>query len=372
MTSPTGELRRVWQAFADTECRGYAPLYERVVRTVAEDDDLLALVRAAPPAAHLPNVLLAAVHYLLLGGLDHPLGAVYRGELAADPGPLFADLCRSQRAELLAVMAVRRTQTNEVGRGTFIAPALTAVASRADGPLALVEVGASAGLNLRLDRYRIEYGERGATGPPSPVTIEAEVTGGDPPIAPAIPDLAARIGIDRAPIDLRDADDARWLLACVWPGTGRFARTRRAIEVVREHPVEIRRGDALDELPRVLDALDPRLTPCVLTTTVLMYLSPAQRSIFVAQLAAAAARRPLAWITAEARGVVDVVDECERGGAPRLAPPAEAPGAGGLLLGTVWFDRDDIAPELTAVVHPHGRHIDWRARRADRQGITDR
>jgi hypothetical protein len=108
------------------------------------------------------------------------------------------------------------------------------VASRFDRPLALIDVGASAGLNLRCDSYRIEYGSFGATGPAdSPVRIECTVEGGRPPIAPRLPPIVSRIGIDRAPIDLENTDDVRWLLACVWPDSGRLERTAASIRLAR-------------------------------------------------------------------------------------------------------------------------------------------
>jgi len=86
------DLAAIWVYVADSGCRGYSPLYDRICRTVAESDEVLDLVSEAPPTGHNPVLLLAAVHYLLLGGLDHPLAAVYGGESEADPGPLFVDL----------------------------------------------------------------------------------------------------------------------------------------------------------------------------------------------------------------------------------------------------------------------------------------
>jgi hypothetical protein len=70
---------------ADSSCRGYSPLYDHICRTVAESDAVLDLVTEAPPEGHNPVLLLAAVHHLLLGGLEHPLAAVYAGESDADP-----------------------------------------------------------------------------------------------------------------------------------------------------------------------------------------------------------------------------------------------------------------------------------------------
>ena len=110
------DLGRVWEWFADTSCKGYSPIYDRICRFVANDDELLALIRESPPPAHQPNVILGVVHYLLLGGLDHALAAVYAGESDADPGPLFHDVCLTHRAAVLELMETRRTQTNECGR----------------------------------------------------------------------------------------------------------------------------------------------------------------------------------------------------------------------------------------------------------------
>ena len=91
------ELSDLWTYFAEHECGEYSRLYARICETVAADAGVLDLIRAAPPTSHQPNVLLAAVHYLLLGGLDHPLAAVYAGDSDADAGPLFVDVCLSHR-----------------------------------------------------------------------------------------------------------------------------------------------------------------------------------------------------------------------------------------------------------------------------------
>src|ERR1700750_2352082 len=102
------DLGAVWLYVADTSCRGYSPLYDRICRTVADSDDVLDLVSEAPRRGHNPVLLLAAVHYLWPDGLDHPLAAVYAGESDADAGQLFVDLCLGQREAIRELLATEQ------------------------------------------------------------------------------------------------------------------------------------------------------------------------------------------------------------------------------------------------------------------------
>jgi hypothetical protein len=350
------DLAAIWLYVADSSCRGYSPLYDRICRTVAESDEVLDLVSEAPPRGHNPVLLLAAVHYLLLGGLDHPLAAVYAGESHADPGPLFVDLCLQHREALLALLATEQVNTNEVGRSAVIGPALTAVASRLTAPLGHLDVGCSAGLNLLCDRYRLDYGPAGVTGPlDAGVEIRCDVVGGSPPIAPALPTITARIGLDRAPLDVHDPQQSRWQLACVWPDTGRLTRTERALEEARRRPLRLVRGDAVEDVGALVAGLPLDATAVVTTTWVLAYLPPERRIGFRDALAAAAESRPVAWISAENHGVVDLI--------PSDGAPSDVNGVEWGVLGLVTFREGVADPELLGYVHPHGSGLDWRAGR---------
>jgi hypothetical protein len=346
----TSELGRIWDWFADTSCRGYSPLYDRICRAAAQDEEVLDLVRAAPEEAHIPNVLLAAVHFLLLGGLDHPLAAVYAGTTDADPWPLFREICFDHRAEISALMETRRTNTNECGRSAVIGPALTWAAEAVGAPLAVCDVGTSAGLNLGCDRFRLDYGDAGATGPAdSTVRIECAVKGGTPPIAAALPAIAARVGLDRSPVDLSNADDARWLLACTWPDTGRLDRTRAAIRDGQQHPPTIHQGDMVADVYRVLGELPPDATVCVLTTWAVAYLSRAGRAEFAAELARMGRERPVVWISGEGPNVVPAFAGLD---VPTLDIEAS-------ILGAIVYDGGSERAIPLAFVHPHGSWIDW-------------
>ncbi len=254
MPDPLDELAELWRWFADGIMSGYCPLYNEIARSVASDRELLALQHSARPHAHLPPMLLAGAHYLLLDGFEPALADVYAGRSSAPAAPLFRDLCLEHSTALVEVLNTRTVQTNEVGRSALLGPALTWAAG--GEPVQLVDVGCRAGLNLLCDRYRLDYGGHGVSGPDdSPVRIDCQVVTGSPPIAPSLPVIVGRVGIDLDPPDLTDPDDTRWLLACVWPGTGRFQRTARAIELGRADPPPVMRGDAVERLPEVLAGL---------------------------------------------------------------------------------------------------------------------
>jgi len=352
MSPPTDDFAQMWEWFA-THCHDYSPLYERISAAIARDVELLEWVRSAPPAAHLPPALLAAVHYVLLEHPEHPLADVYAGRVEADPAPLFLDLCRTHRDEVMLLLVSRHIQTNDCGRSALIAPGLTWLASRLDHPLALVDVGASAGLNLLCDRYRIDYGEKGTTGPAdSPVHIECRVIGGRPPIAPALPPLVTRIGIDRSPIELTDPGDARWLRACVWPDTGRLERVDASIRLAQDDPPLVIPGDANEVLPGVLEDLPPGTAAVVVTTWAFAYFSTEERQRFMDLLQAASSERPIAWLSAEALGTVAAFAEMDGGNLGTASSD---------VLGVMTFDGGTVAQRVLAMVQEHGQWLDWRA-----------
>ena len=349
MGDAVDDLADLWRWFAEQQFRGYSPIYDRIAAAVADDRATLELLREAPAATHLPLASLAAVRYLLLDGLDHPLDEVYHGRSSADPGPLFIDICRQHRAELLEVLQTRRVQTNDCGRSALIGPALTWVSTRRPGPFCLIDVGASAGINLLCDRYRIDYGSHGATGPiDSPVHLSCEVIGGDPPIADRLPEFIERVGIDLSPVDLTNPSDARWLLACVWPDTGRADRVEASISLVQQDPPRLIAGRANEVLPSVLGDLPAGATAIVMTTWAFGYFSTDERTEFVRILRAASERQPVVWISAENPGVVGEFATSE--------PENQASDD---LLGAVLVDGGDVEARRLARVHSHGNWIDW-------------
>jgi hypothetical protein len=184
------------------------------------------------------------------------------------------------------------------------------------------------------------------------VRIECTVIAGDPPIAPTLPPVAARVGLDLDPVDLRDDEQARWQLACAWPDTGRLERTRAAHREARLTPITIIEGDAVADVGAAIAVLPDDAMATVTTTWALAYLPRADRPKFVDALAEASRQRPVSWISAEGQGVVGLI--------PSDSAPTDDRGVEASVLGLVTFRDGEPDAELLGYVHPHGSSLDWR------------
>ncbi len=190
-----------------SEARGRSPRYDRLATEVAGDRAILEFLDGLPAAKRQPNLLFAAASYLL----DEPPG------LAA-----LRMLVGGRRDELTATMLARSTQTNEPARCATLLPAFALLPE----PLALIEVGASAGLTLLVDRYSYDYEGHLVPGTDPLAPVLACQPRGPVPLPSRVPEVAWRAGLDLNPLDVRDDDDMRWLECLVWPGeTGRRAVT---------------------------------------------------------------------------------------------------------------------------------------------------
>ena len=220
-----------YRAFAG-DARGRSPLYESLAGAVAGDEAILRFLGSLPPEKRQPNLLFAAARYL-------------RGE------PASLDRLRelvSQAPDMLAgVMLARRTQTNEAARCATLLPAL----ARLPPPLALIEVGASAGLTLLIDRYSYDYaGHRIAGQDPLAPTLRCEPCG-PVPLPERVPEIAWRAGLDLNPLDVTSDDDVRWLSCLVWPGEGdRRQRLAAAVATARRDRPRTGGGLAVQRRPR--------------------------------------------------------------------------------------------------------------------------
>jgi hypothetical protein len=270
-----------YRAFAE-EARGRSPLYESLAMLVAEDRVILRFLDSLPPGKRQPNLLFAAARYLL----GDPVG----------PDRLRA-LVGQDRAALAEVMLARRTQTNEPARCATLLPAL----AQLPPPLALIEVGASAGLTLLFDRYSYAYaGHRIAGQDPLAPTLSCEPRGPVPRPA-GLPAIIWRAGLDLNPLDVTSDDDVRWLSCLVWPGEGdRAQRLAAAIATARRAPPVVHRGDLLTDLPALAAQAPSEATLVVYHSAVLAYLAPGDRRHFAGTVRGLDA----IWLSNEGPGVV--------------------------------------------------------------------
>jgi hypothetical protein len=353
-------LAHNFHVFAEADC-AHEPLYAALSHAIAGDAGTVDLLMQAPYAQRRPVLLFACVHDLLLEGHEHPLARFYRSVAAPAEwrddvglaGAAFVDFCRAQRARLAAMLAVRATQTNEVGRSAGLRLALSQLDPAQ--PIALVDVGCSGGLNLLVDRYRIEErlpdGTSRHAGAESTVELATELRGTVPAPRP-IPSIAARIGLDQAPLDVRDPRDARWLQACIWPSDlARHDRLAAAIAIARSESLDIRQGDANALIDDAFAAIAADVRPVVFHSWVVSYFDGEGRRRFAERVREMIAARDGAWISAEGPGVV-----------PGLAAAPLPDDADAVLReATVWHltTREGMRP--LARSHPHCRWIDWLA-----------
>ena len=352
----TAALRARFEQHA-SEHGARSPLYAEICRAVAGDDDTLSLMLHAPEHQRRPTLLQAAIHDLLLAGAAHELAAhvptVAGGRAGPRAGaraaaPLALDFCREHRAELARALATRSTQTNEVNRAAVLLPALVHAVPRGGG-VRLVELGASAGLNLLLDRFSYRYGGSAAV-PGGRVTCDCAVRGELPPLYP-LPLIAERIGVDLEPVDLRDAAARRWLLACVWPDEPeRVARLRAAIVLARREPPTVVRGDGRALLAELVGSASD-VHAVIWHSWVLAYWSESEQRALAGAIDELGADRDLTWVYLE--------QPSETPGLPTpvVAGARHEPGDAALVVASYRHGKRTIA--RLADAHGHLHHMRW-------------
>ena len=312
-----------YRGFAEGEAARRSAIYVDWASGLADDNRMRALIDELPETTRQPSLVFAVARLL---------GAPEAG---------FADFRQWMLANWPRVrpeVARRLNQTNEPGRCASLLPALAAI----PGPLALLEIGASGGLCLYPDRYGYLYDD---------VRIDPEVgpsqvllrcaTNRLVPLPQRLPEIVWRAGVDLAPLDVRDADDRCWLETLAWPEEHeRRERIRAAIEIARQDPPLLVRGDATDALVGLAAQAPAGATLVVITSGVLVYLPFAKRERFVAAMRKLRAREEsIHWLSLEGASVLPRVRE---------ALPNED---GKFVLA---LDEHPLA-----WTGPHGQSLDW-------------
>jgi hypothetical protein len=317
------EIAQRYRDFAAGEAAGRSTLYETLARHVAASPGALAFLRHLPAERQQPNLLFAALR--LVAGTPASVAA-------------FDYAICDQAGTIANLMLTHVTQTNEPGRCAALLPVL----ARIKGPLALIEVGASAGLCLLPDAYGYDWsGHRleppAGDGPAAPVfTCDAS---NDTPLPDQHPEIVWRIGLDLNPLDVSNDEDVAWLEALVWPEhQDRLARLRAAIAVAKARRPLIVAGDLRHDLPGLIAEAPRGATLVVFHTAVLTYLADHRdRDAFAATMIR---EQGIVWISNEGPRVF-----------PGLAPAAPPPRKGMFLLSVNGLPQ--------AWTEPHGGAMHW-------------
>jgi hypothetical protein len=257
---------------------GRSPTYAEWSAKVAKEPEILARLAALPREKQQPNLLFAAVKYL------HGIAGDWED---------FRALVLEGWSDVEEVIRARRTQTNEPARCATLLPALAQLKQ----PLALLEVGASAGLCLYPDRYRYDYGGH-LIAPPTPdAPVFRCAVNRAVPIPARNVEVVWRAGLDLNPLDISDSANARWLKALVWPGEGtRERQLEQAMAIVRADPPRIEKADLRDGIAALAAAAPREATLVIFHSAVLNYVrDPAERVAFADRVVATGAE----WIAQE-------------------------------------------------------------------------
>jgi hypothetical protein len=316
-------IARRYRRFATSEARGLSPLYETLSLHVADRDQILTFLDTLPVDRQQPNLFFAAVR--LVAGLP-----AHAGELDA--------IVRSQGANIAAAMRSRTTQTNEPGRCAVLLPALAGLQQ----PLAIIEVGASAGLCLLPDLYGYDFGRSRLEAPQETRDIAPvfPCSANDAtPLPMMLPTIGWRFGMDLNPLSITSAEDMDWLATLVWPEqSGSLDRLRAAIAIAQKSPPRVDRGDLLQDLPSIIASTPPGMTPVIFHTAVLAYVrSQGDRDAFARMVMASGAT----WISNEAPDVF-----------PEIAARTPGPKRPDRFL--LAIDGKPVA-----WAGPHGQSIEW-------------
>jgi hypothetical protein len=303
----TRKMAEYFRAFANEGLEGASPLYKQICLGISETPKLIQLASQKLEGQPAANVILACVHDLLLRGYEHPLRDFYPSctdsPVTGDPFPAFQDFCNTFRADLLALIRTRRTQTNEVNRCAMLMPAFAKVMERIEyAPMGMIELGPSAGFNLNWDKYSYEFGNGHQWSlTKSPLTVSTTLKGDKlPPLPKQSPKIHSKVGIDLNPLDATDPEIARWLHALIWPeDTVRHERLQMAIQTSQLYPTLIRQGNAIEELPGLLALLPKYVTPVVYHSFVLYQFSRLDRNVIFEILKKAAKTRDLYRVSVE-------------------------------------------------------------------------
>jgi hypothetical protein len=286
--------RLMWQA-KGCEVLG-SPFYARLLESATADlegggpvRDVLSGFEVEDRGSAIALRLLAPVHRKVLAGevpqLDRHYPSTGGDGDAIAAWPWFREFLERNVAWMRTELG-RPCQTNEVGRSAALLGGFLEVSHRTRKPLRILELGASAGLNLRWDRYYYQSadGAWGEDSSPVHFTHSFEV----PPPLNRSSEVVERKGCDLNPIDPTSEEGALMLRSFIWADQlARLTQLDGAIEVAAQVPVQVERIGAADFLERELATRRDDVATVVYHSVFMQYVSEPERERIAAAIAGA-------------------------------------------------------------------------------------
>ncbi len=202
-------------------------------------------------------------------------------------------------------------QTNETRRSIALLAGFLAFAETWSGPIDMLEIGASAGLNLYWDKFSYRTSSW-SWGGPSEVEIDTHWHGAPPP-SQVMPKVRERAACDLNPLDISDPEQALRLKSYIWPDQpDRLARFDGALKLALANEVRVERADAAEWIKAKLASRAGDAASIVYHSVFLQYPPREVRAAIIDAIRAAGAvampQAPLAWVRLEPEAVTDGVE----------------------------------------------------------------
>ena len=346
-------LAQVYRRFAEVDDANASPLYKHVAVALSKSDEALGAIEATPTRKRNPAMILAALHDLALAGRVPTLAAAYAAADEDAAASAAIDTLTRMTDAVASTVVSRHAPADETGRHTVLYPAIAEAARRtAANSVGLIDISRSAGFNLNVDRVGITYSSGLSLGDASsPVQLSSRIAQDRPVPTRKMPEVVARIVVDRSPLDVTNAEDARWLHACLPPDQPeRTARLQAEIDLMATAPPRLMRGDPVELLPDAISRVPADALPVVTTTWALSRFPLETRRRFLRQIEEAAADRAVSWVSAEGVAV-----------APTIPTLGDRPASGHSIIGLALFGRSAPRPEALGRCWSRGSVVAWLA-----------
>lgn len=293
---------RFW-AFAETECKNNSELYYKLSIQIANDGELLNIAADTRRGQPIPNIFLAAIHYLLLKNQDAELAKYYpsiqRNHFSEIPFNIFRAFCIKNENKIRKIISTRIVQTNVINRCSYLMPIFSKLIAEENKPATIIDIGTSAGLTLNFDLYEYWYNDQKIFGK-SKVITKSTILESSIPIIYNISQPIIKIGIDQNIIDPTNEDEILWLKALVWTDQlERFVAIDEALKLNELKNIYFIKAETVLDFEREILKADITQTLIIYATHVLYQFSQDQKEEFYAMLERVAQLRDFYFLSAE-------------------------------------------------------------------------